>query len=92
MSPKLITDDGVNVFIGYEFDLPMTRYSAATSEKTDEYSDWYGYLLCRGMSIDPAGNSFDNIPSYTHQRMIPELTVYVELPHILKFLLALLRA
>ena len=68
MSPKLRSDDSGNVLgIGYVFDRPITRYSSTTSQKTDEYSDWYGYLMCRGVAIDSTLDSFCNTASYSHR-------------------------
>ena len=53
--------------IGFDFDLPITRYSSSTGLKTDEYSEWYGYLTCKGVIVDSAIDSFYNSGTYLHQ-------------------------
>lgn len=67
-TPKLQTnDDGEMLGIGFDFDLPITRYSSSTGLKTDEYSEWYGYLTCKGVIVDSAIDSFYNSGTYLHQ-------------------------
>ena len=67
-TPKLQTnDDGEMLGIGFDFDLSITRYSSSTGLKTDEYSEWYGYLICKGVIADPAIGSFYHSGTYLHQ-------------------------
>ena len=69
MSPELYADDSGNVLgIGYGFDLPAARSVSIASHQTDIYADCYDYLLCRGITIDPAQGGFDHTASYDHRR------------------------
>lgn len=68
--PKLETSKAGDAAIGYEFSLPVTRYAVTTGRKTDEYSQWFGYISAKGVIRSLQEEHFYNSATYLHQSML----------------------
>ena len=79
-NPKLKTDkDGQVQGVGYEFSIPITRYSSTTGRKVVEYSEWYGYISAKGVIGSTQVGSFYNSATYLHQTIVTQSTITFQL-------------